>query len=52
VQGIIGQNGAFEKKADWNKFFPIRATAIGSCRSLPRFIFEEEANDGTQKSIS
>jgi hypothetical protein len=49
VQGIIGQNGAFEKKADWNKFFPIRATAIGSCRG---FVFEEEANDGTQKSIS
>jgi len=22
-QGIIGQNGAFEKKADWNKLFPI-----------------------------
>jgi hypothetical protein len=51
MQGIIGQNGAFEKKADSNKLFPIRATVSGFCRSLG-FVFKKGADDGTQKSVS
>jgi hypothetical protein len=41
MQGIIGQNGAFEKKADSNKLLPIRATAGGFCRRLASFSLRE-----------
>jgi hypothetical protein len=52
VQGIIDQNGAFEKQADSNKFVFVSS---GSQWFLPGpvdFVFEEEADDGTQKSVS
>jgi hypothetical protein len=52
VQGIIGQNGAFEKKADSNKLFPIRATAVAPAGACRGFVFEKGADDGTQKSVS